>query len=91
MSDGWAAPGYHLILRPRRLTELDIDVEAPRAGSRGIRGQIMPGLARALVGWQGATAGVNAYPMRRASERVEIIDQRDDCRFELTTVHAPQP
>jgi len=68
-----------------------LTVAAPRAGSRGIRGQIMPGFAEALVGWQEATAGVNAYPMRRASERVKIIDQRDDSRFELTTVHAPQP
>jgi hypothetical protein len=51
----------------------------------------MPGFAEAPVGWQEATAGVNAHTMRRASERVEIIDQRDDSRFELTTVHAPQP
>ena len=51
----------------------------------------MPGSAKALVGWQGATAGVDAYPMRRASEHTEIIDQRADSRFELTTVHAPQP
>ncbi len=72
--------------RSRTLT-----VTAPRAGSRGIRGQTLPGSAKALVGWQRAAAGVDAYPNRRASERGEIIDQRADCRFELTTVHAPKP
>jgi hypothetical protein len=51
----------------------------------------MPGCATTVVGWQGATAGVNASAMRQASERVEIIDQRDDSRFELMTVHAPRP
>ena len=51
----------------------------------------MPGCATTVVTWQGATAGVDAYPMRWASERVGITDQRDDFRFELTTAHAPQP
>jgi hypothetical protein len=51
----------------------------------------MPGCATTVVAWQGATVGVSAYTTGQASERVEVIDQRDDFRFELTTVHAQRP
>ena len=80
---GWYAPLDRTLVLPDRSVHI----------SNGIRLRLLL-MGGYLMGGHSVLQIVElilSTRMRRASERVEIIDQRDDCRFDLTTVHAPLP